>query len=455
MRIWAFWRRVIYGGGFCLFWLGIFTTIYIVYFHVPPSCFDGRQNADERGVDCGGSCVRICAFDVVSPTITWGRAFPGNNGMYNVVAYVENKNRSAATPEMRYTISLYDASGLIAERSGTTIVPPDSSYPIFEDRIDTNGRTPTQTFVEIEPSSLWVPAPNAASQFTISNRSLSGVDFKPRLNATIYNNDLDEAKEVEVVATIFDRDGNALTASRTFVDRLDGLSSQDIVFTWPGPIAKTLKSCEVPTDVVLAIDLSGSMNNDQDNPPEPVTSVLKAAFAFVKRLGPDDQAGVVTFATDAAVALGLTPDKDAAARKIASLRIDPAEEVGSTNTGDAFYESGIELTSMRHNGEARKVLILLTDGLATAPDEEPESYALAQAEVLKNFDINIYTIGLGQQVNMDFVTAAASNPAQAYQAVSINDLDRIYETITAAICEQGPSVIEIVPKSDALFTPLR
>lgn len=455
MRIWAFWRRLQYGTGFVLFWLGIFTWVYFAYFAVPPTCFDNSKNGDERGLDCGGSCVRICPFDVVTPTVSWARSFPGNNGLYNAVAYIENKNRLASTPEITYTLSLYDAGGLITERTGKTILPPDNAYPIFEDRIDTQGRVPTQTFVEVAPATMWVPAPNATQQFTITNRELIGADSKPRLNASIYNNSIDNAEEIEVVATIFDRDGNALTSSRTFVDDLDGRSEQDIVFTWPGPIAKTLKSCDIPTDVILAIDLSGSMNNDGDNPPEPITSVLRAANSFVNRLGPDDQAGIVTFATEAKVDTSLTNNRASVAQKILDLSIDPKEEVGNTNTGDSFLRAVEEFSSRRHNLEARKVLIVLTDGLATAPEDEPELYAIIQSNLTKAQDIIVYSIGLGQQVNMDFVREIASEPSNAYQALTRNDVDRIYEQITSSICEQGPSIIQIIPKSDAAFTPLR
>src|SRR5690606_32805107 len=102
----------------------------------------------------------------------------------------------------------------------------------------------------------------------------------------------------EVVATIFDAEGTALASSRTFLDRFTGRTDQQIFFTWPEPIAKTLRSCELPTDVVVAIDVSGSMNNDQDEPPQPLTAVKEAAARFINRLGEKDQSGVVTFATN-------------------------------------------------------------------------------------------------------------------------------------------------------------
>lgn len=429
--------------------------MYTSHFYVGPTCFDNFQNADERGIDCGGACTRLCAFDVKAPVVKWSRSFKVVDGQYNAVAYIENQNQIAATPEINYTFTLYDADGLITERRGKTILPPDSVYPIFEGRINTGERIPTKTFIELEAPEIWLPAEEGRGQFTVVDRNLKAADTNPRLETVIENNALTEAKEVEVVATIFDARGNALTSSRTFVDQFAARERRAVVFTWPEPITKTLRSCEVPTDVVIAIDLSGSMNNDNDNPPEPIQSVLTAAQAFVSRLQTNDKVGVVTFATGANLNQPLTTDKSTASSLIAGLTIDPKEETGNTNTGDALKEVGNELRSERHNQSARKVAVLLTDGLATAPEVDPETYALDQALALRGEGIEVYTIGLGQQVNMDFVRALATAPEYAFQALSTQDVNKIYQEITGAICEDGAAIIDIVPKTNASFAPLR
>lgn len=453
-RKWAFWRRVQYGSGFGIFWLCIFVLVYYANFHQPPNCFDGRQNGAERGLDCGGGCASICAFDVQAPSVQWARSFQVTSGQFNAVAYIQNTNQFAAAPEVPYTMSLYDAQGLITQRSGVTILPPDSAYPVFEARIDTQGRIPTQTFLELGTVPLWVAAEGGANQFTVQSRALTGADAQPRLEAQLYNNSLREAEEVEVIATIFDARGNALTSSRTFLDDFAGRTSRTAVFTWPEPIAKTMRSCEVPTDVLLAIDLSGSMNNDNDQPPQPITSVLTAAEAFTKRLQTGDQAALVTFATDAQINSPLTSNVSAVADTIATLTIDPEEETGSTNTGDALLRGTEELNSARHNQEARKIMVLLTDGLATAPEENPDTYAQQAAQRAKASGITLFTIGLGENVNMDFVTALASTPQQAYRALSVGEVDRIYKSITGEICEDGAAIIEVIPKTDAGFSTL-
>lgn len=454
-RPWAFWRRVQYAIGLGVFFSVCLALVYTSYLYETPTCFDGKDNGQERGVDCGGLCTRICAIDILPPEVTWARSFRVADGQYNAVAYVENKNRIAATPEVAYTFSLYDKDGLITERIGTTILPPDSVYPIFEDRIYTQGRVPTQTFITLAEADVWLPATVGRNQFTVTERKLSDVDAKPRLDVKIRNNALTPADEVEIVATIFDAKGNALTSSRTFVDNFAPRSETNAVFTWPEPIAKTVRSCEVPTDVVLAIDLSGSMNNDSNNPPQPLTSVLTAAKAFVDRLRDSDQVSLVTFATDAVVKYPLTQQLGDVARTVAKLSIDPKEETGSTNTGEAFTRALEEFGSNRHSIQSRKVLVLLTDGLATAPDENPEEFAQKSAQAVKSKGVTIFTIGLGEQVNMDFIKTLASAPTQAYQALSVVDVDRIYRVITASLCEDGAAVIDVVPKTDASFAPLQ
>lgn len=452
-RPWAFWRRVQYGTGFSLVVLFVLYLGYVSYFYTAPTCFDGRQNGDEAGVDCDGGCVRVCAFNAQDPIVRWSRSFRVADGQYNAVAYVENLNATLGTPELNYTFSLYDGNGLITERSGRTFLPPNGAYPIFEGRIATDGRIPTQTFIDLEPAELWTNVELGRDQFSLVRRELSRADTNPRLDATLINNALTPTGEVEVVATIFDANGNALTASQTVVDDFIPRSEANVVFTWPEPIAKTVRSCEVPTDVVIAIDLSGSMNNDQAEPPQPITAVKAAAQQFANRLQQQDQAALVTFASEAIITESLGRPA-AVGSQIATLTIDPEEEQGSTNTGDSFMRAAELFGSAAKNPDARRVMVILTDGLATAPDEDPEAYALTRAQALRQAGVDIYAIGLGQEVNMDFINAIAS-PGAAYQALTRDQVDRIYQEITGAICEDGAAVIDIVPKTNANFPTLR
>lgn len=453
-RPWAFWRRVQYLIGLSVLLFISTAGIYYGFIYTAPTCFDGVQNGLEAGIDCDGACLRICPFSVGNLDVKWARSFEVVPGQYNAVAYVVNPNKGAGVAELPYTFSLYDERGLITERSGLTVLPPNSVYPIFEGRIETNNRIPLQTQITFGDELVWLPAEEGSEQFEIVRRELSAVDSAtPRLDAILRNDAFTEATNVEVIAIIFDASRNALTASRTEIPYFAGRSSENVVFTWRQPIAKTLRSCEVPTDVVLAIDLSGSMNDDGGEPPEPISSVLTAAEAFVSRLNTQDQISIVTYATEAEVLSSLTSNKENSIETIKKLSIKPEEEVGSTNTGDALKRTTEEISSSRHSENARKVLVLLSDGLATAPKEEPEAYALTAAEELKKTGTQIFTIGLGNKVNADFMRQIASGPDNYHFAPSVSTLSRVYETITAAICENGAAVVEIIPKTKTVFPP--
>lgn len=473
-RKWAFWRRVQYGTGFASFWMVVFTIIYMVYFYNPATCFDGSQNGDERGVDCGGACVRICAFDVATPRVEWARAFQITDNQYNAVAYVENRNREAAATEVPYVMKIYDNDGLITEREGVTILPPDSVYPIFEARIQTNGRTPTQTIVELGEATMWVPAERGREQFVVNSRRLTSADANPRLEAELYNASLLEARDVEVVATIFDARGNALTSSRTFVDRFAGRSEQDVVFTWPEPIATTIRSCEVPSDVMMVLDRSGSMAADGGDPPEPLESAKRAAQRFVSQLEDRDQVGFLSYATTPSDPMEqrLTANKQEASTAINTTKMGE-DGIQYTNMGEAFKVATAELTSVRHRDDARKVIIFLTDGDVTRPVnpetgerdvEYAANYARVAANQSKSQGVRVYTIGFGEffqeesdviERDVELIRDLASEPSMYYQAPTIQELNRVYQEIGNDLCEDGAAIIDIVPKTDTAFTPLR
>jgi Mg-chelatase subunit ChlD len=456
-RRWAFWRRVYYGTGF-IFTLTVITVgVYFGYFYTPGNCFDNSANADERGVDCGGSCVRICATDVILPRIVWAESFEIVEGQYNAVAYVENSNQVAATPELAYTLQLLSGTEVVAERKGKTVLPPNSVYPIFEGRIQTNGKKVTETKLTLEPPELWIPASAGREQFEVSNINLSGADVRPRLDVIIKNIELTAAEQVEVVATLFNDAGKPVTASQTFIDRLEQRSTKDIVFTWPNSIAKTVRSCVVPTDVVLAIDLSGSMNNDGASPPQPVTDALASAKSFAESLGKNDQAGVITFATGASTEQFLSRDHLKTASLINSLKISPVEETGYTNTGAGLIAAQSELNSERHSGDARRVVVLLTDGMPTAKDSNLDVVGETKtaAKELTADNIDVYAIGLGKGVDLDFISQIASDKDHAFYAPSTGDLDDIYKKITSSLCEVGTAKIEVIAKTPTNFAPLR
>lgn len=456
-RPWAFWRRVQYATGFFVLLVLISVGTFLALYEDTSNCFDGLQNGLERGVDCGGACVRICSIDVEQPKILWTKSFEISEGQYNTVAYVENVNDIASVENLQYTFQLFNNGTLVAERKGQTVLPPDSVYPIFEGRIKVDGNIVTDTKLIIEPIDIWQPATAGREQFKISDIVLTNVDVRPRLDALIENTELTSAAEVEVVATLFNDLGEPVTASETYVDVIDARSKSSIVFTWPKSIAKTVRSCSIPSDVVMGIDLSGSMNNDGDNPPEPVTAAKNAAIKFVERLNDEDQVALVTFATNARTDITLTKNHQSAIEKIKNLAVSSEEESGFTNTVAALEAMKAELDSERHSGNARKAAILLTDGLPTGTEKTSDLLLKVESltQAIVDNGTTLYVIGLGKNVDQDFIRRLTPESEFSFFAPSGSDLDSIYQNITGALCEVGTTKIDVIAKTKTNFTPLR
>ncbi len=471
-RPWAFWRRLQYGTVYALIVSVIFIGGYYKYLYTPPSCFDGVRNGGEQGVDCGGACTRICTFTVSAPVVLWSKSFLVTDGQYNAVAYIENRNTIAGAPQARYTFRLLDSQGVIAERTGVTELPANTTFPVFEGRIDTGTRVPTETVLVLEETDLWLPSNFNRSQFRTVSTELLGAGVRPRLNVVLENTEVLDVQNVNVVAVIFDSFGTPLTASQTFVDQLPGRTRSNLVFTWPRPIATTIRSCDVPSDVMIVLDRSGSMAADGGTPPEPLESAKQAAAQFASFLRDRDQIGYFSYATlpTNPIEQTLTSARNQAVQSIMRT-VMGTDGIQYTNMGEAFRVAQAELLSSRAREEARKVIVLLTDGDVTRP-VNPETgerdvvyaanYAREAARVAKSQDIIIYTIGFGDffanvedviERDLDLISDLASSPEKSFVAPTIERLQAVYRDIAEDICEAGPARIDIIPRSRANFAP--
>lgn len=456
MISWSLKRRLTYITIFLVFIAVVGGWFGFVNLYEPPSCFDGKQNDIEAGIDCGGACQYLCSFQVSEPVVLFSRSFEVVPGVYNAVAYVENPNLDVGNRSIEYTFTLYDSrNNIITERSGRTFIGVGQVSPIFEGAIETGDSIPTRTILELVDNGKWEQMrAQTILPFVVRNKVLENASSLPKVRAELENTSVIDHQDVEVVSVVFDANENAIATSRTFVEKLPKKSSVPIVFTWPQPFATELESCVVPVDVTLLFDVSGSMNNDSDDPPQPLTDAKEAAAEFVERLSPDDRASLVTFATDARVLKRFSNQHIGTSQLIRNIQIEPEEEVGSTNTGVAFANAvSVLLSDSTPNREdVPKVIVLLTDGIANEPEDPGgEEYAIIHSENAKEAGYTVYTIGLGQSVNSVFLRDIATTPESLdeqyyYSAATSKDLLGIYESINESICEKGPAIIDIIPR---------
>ena len=174
-----------------------------------------------------------------------------------------------------------------------------------------------------------------------------------------------------------------LTATLVWLLIIAGLAKPE----WVGePIIRT----EAARDIMLALDLSGSMDY-RDFPGEDNTNVTR--FTAVQRVvdqfvaeRESDRIGLIVFGTKAYVQLPFTRDLDTA-RALVELM-----EVGMAGPKTALGDSiGLAIHAFETSEVDDRLLILLTDGNDTASKMTP----INAADIAELNDVEIYTIGIG------------------------------------------------------------
>lgn len=236
---WASRRQFIIISLICAVLVALVAAVAIAIFYDTPSCTDRKQNQDETGIDCGGSCARLCVAETRSPSVTFVRPLLVGQGRTDVIAYVENPNRTAAANDARFTIELYDTDGIVVAKKARTVdLPPGATVPVYIPNVFSGNLTIARAFLTFDPASLVfvkytdqriVPQYNNDAQ-------MLGVDA-PRITASFSNPSAILLRDIPVVATVFDASGNAIAATQTLLAELPPQGTAQATFVWNEPFS--------------------------------------------------------------------------------------------------------------------------------------------------------------------------------------------------------------------------
>lgn len=232
MLSWARQRKLLFFWWAGLFALAVFGLYALVAFYRAPSCKNGEQDGDERGVDCGGKCARVCPADVQSLLVHFARTFEIDTGVWGAVASVENRNPEAGARTVPYVFKLYDADNLLLyERRGTVFVPPRKTFAVFESRMNTGSRTASRaTFAFLEEP---VFERMTEPKLLVDTKGFTTHERDSLLEAVITNPARTPVEGIDATALLFASDGNIIGASASTIKKLGGEASATLSFTWP------------------------------------------------------------------------------------------------------------------------------------------------------------------------------------------------------------------------------
>ena len=192
--------------------------------------------------------------------------------------------------------------------------------------------------------------------------------------------ELSESVEVDVVqvtAVVHDRDGRWVSR----VPRESFRLSEDGV---PQTVSAFLSE-DIPLEIVVAVDISGSMT-------EAMPQVKLAVANFLSALRREDHVTLLAFNDN--VFTIARPTADHAARLKAIERLSPWG-------GTAFYEAVVKAVELQGRQAGRRAIVMFTDG-----EDRHSHVSLSEAERrLETSDSVLFLIGLGQGASVPSLKA--------------------------------------------------
>lgn len=138
-------------------------------------------------------------------------------------------------------------------------------------------------------------------------------------------------------------------------------------------------------DIMLSVDVSFSMLA-KDLQPDRISALKEIAKKFVLKR-PNDRIGLVEYAAEAFTKVPLTSDHDVVVQEINDL--NGLELQQGTAIGEGL---AVAVNHLKDSKAKSKIIILMTDGVSNVQNAMPPQVA---AELAKNNNIKVYTIGIG------------------------------------------------------------
>ncbi len=197
-------------------------------------------------------------------------------------------------------------------------------------------------------------------------------------------------------------------------------------------------------DIVLAIDISGSMLAMDFAPQNRLGAAVSVAKDFVSRR-PNDRFALVAFSEYALTEVPLTFDQQALSNSLERLQVN--EKASGTAIGMGLAKA---VARLKNSTAKSRIVILVTDGVNNTGEIDPLSAAQMAAEL----GIKVYPIGVGRDGMVPF---PFSDPLFGTRFINtyieldmdtLNEIAATTKTGKAALATDSKSLSEIMNQID-------
>lgn len=176
-----------------------------------------------------------------------------------------------------------------------------------------------------------------------------------------------------------------------FAMRMAALALVTVVIARPQNVDRWQSSTTEGIDIIMALDVSGSMLA-RDFSPDRLEASKNVATEFISGR-PYDRIGLTVFSGESFTQCPLTTDHAVLINLLRDVKSGIIEDGTAIGVGLATA-----INRIKDSDAISKVIILLTDGVNNRGSIDP----MTAAEIAKTFGIRVYTIGVGSRGYADY-----------------------------------------------------
>lgn len=217
------------------------------YLNPDPTCFDGKINGDEIGIDCGGSCELSCHNEILPIEVKFSRAVKTEENLYDLIAIVQNRNlnKNVRDGVINYTFSIYDKAGLLLKTvSGISVMPVGQTFPIIFQNVPvdltSSGNDISRVVTDVgfnSPEWIKVDSVFANNFFTVESTNFEqNRNNISQLSVSLKNLTKATFKNIPVRVTLEDDVGNFMAINETIMAEIKPEGNATLSFTWRSPL---------------------------------------------------------------------------------------------------------------------------------------------------------------------------------------------------------------------------
>ncbi len=246
-------RKLFAGAIYLLLFAFLGWVIYLIA-RPDPTCFDGKQNQNEEGVDCGGVCGACAAIlpDLENMEIQESAIVYGGPGRYDVLAKLYNPNFEYGARSFAYTFAIKDENGqVLAERQGYGFILPRETKYVIETQLASEA-LPKKISFEIRDVQ-WQKLEDYKEKPTLSIRNqqynqVSSGPFFSEAKGLLINESPYDFESVIIKVVLRDAENKPIALNSTEMRTIVSGERRDFRLVWPTAFPSEYASMEAEAE---------------------------------------------------------------------------------------------------------------------------------------------------------------------------------------------------------------